>query len=454
VRARDLFGARILDAARTAAASVPDGRDLVVDLVRGGSLAVVVLGHTMMAVVTWEDDVPQVGNLLAEVPALQLLTWLLQVMPAFFAAGAVANSASWSSAVGRGEPWRCWMWSRTRRLLRPVVWYLLVWVPLVLVLRVAAPSAAGPLGMLSTQLLWFLGVYVVVVALTPLERRLAASRWWSVVGLLAAAGVVDMLRFGGELEALGALNLLVVWVLAAVCGLVVRERAGAWYLWLVAAAAFAANAVAVWAGPYPLSMVGMPGEEISNMSPPTFALALHSVALVSLLGALWPTLARWCERARVRVATCVMGGVAMSLYLWHLTALVAVVVAQHELGLDRPALGDPWFWPSTVAYLAVTMVVVLVVVSLAAPLEYLPLPWVELPTSGGGPARSVAAVASVVTLGTGLLVLALCGMGRFPFEEVRFAGVAFNPAMGLAMVAAGLLLGRIGGATPPYRAGR
>lgn len=38
-----------------------------------------------------------------------------------------------------------------------------MWVPLPVLLEAAIGDAAGPLATLSSQLLWFLGVYVVVV---------------------------------------------------------------------------------------------------------------------------------------------------------------------------------------------------------------------------------------------------------------------------------------------------
>ena len=81
------------------AAQTPPGRDRVVDLVRAGSLVVVVFGHSFMALVVFTDHGTELGNTLAETPALQPATWLLQVMPLFFAAGAWANALSYRSAT-------------------------------------------------------------------------------------------------------------------------------------------------------------------------------------------------------------------------------------------------------------------------------------------------------------------------------------------------------------------
>ncbi|MFM8973011.1 MAG: acyltransferase family protein, partial [Actinomycetota bacterium] len=404
-------GVAIWRAAGRAAAATPPDRDRVVDLVRSASLAVVVLGHILMAVVVWDDGTPRIRNLLDLVPALRFLTWVLQVMPLFFAAGAVANRSSWLAAEGRGEPWRVWCWMRLRRLVRPVVPYLAVWIPLLLLLQVLLPDAAAGLARLSTQLLWFLGVYVVVVALTPLEVRLARGGWRSVVGLLAVTALVDLGRFH-IFEGIDLLNFVVVWVLAAVVGLVVRDRSGSGVALLgVAAGAFAANLVLIRFGPYPLSMVGLPGERISNMAPPTLVLAFHAVALIAVVGAARPVLVRVAARVRVWQAVCAVGGVAMTLYLWHLTALVLVTVAEHQLGLDRPTTIGPGFWLATIAHLIVLLAAVVVMVTIAAPLEFRPLPWLERARESAADTRWRLAAEIVGVTGTAIGFLVLAGTG-------------------------------------------
>ncbi|MEX1008936.1 MAG: acyltransferase, partial [Acidimicrobiia bacterium] len=133
-------GVALWRGAGSAVPNTPPARDRVVDLLRAGSLLVVVFGHILMAVVTWRHGTPTVGNLLAEVPEFKIATWALQVMPLFFAAGAIANRLSYASACARGEPWRTWLWHRVRRLIRPVIFYLAIWVPLVLLLAAALPD--------------------------------------------------------------------------------------------------------------------------------------------------------------------------------------------------------------------------------------------------------------------------------------------------------------------------
>ena len=442
-------GVAIWQRAGEVAAATPPGRDRVVDLLRGTSLAIVVAGHILMAVVVWNHGVPRVDNLLELVPELAPLTWVLQVIPVFFAAGAIANRSSFHAATVRQEPWRIWMWARTRRLVRPVLYYLAIWIPIVFALSAAMGPAARPLERLSTQLLWFLGVYVLVVATTAAQLRVARGGLWSVGALVLIVAVVDVGRFHGGGVAVASLNFFIVFFLAAVTGLVVRDLEGRWrLLGCVAAGAVGVNVVLVAFGPYPLSMVGLPGEEISNVGPPTLALALHAVAMVAVIGALWQVLDVLCHRVRVWHAACALGGVAMTLYLWHLTAIFGVVVTQHALDLDRPLVSDAWFWPATLVELVVCLVAVVIVVSVTAPLEYLPVPWLERPRA---PAldrvwRTVAGQASVVLLAVGFLVLAATGMAGFPFSRSRiYAGLALTPGLGIVLVVVGTLAARAAG---------
>jgi hypothetical protein len=448
-RARLIPGVALWHVAGSASRNTPATRDRVVDLLRVGSLLVVVFGHILMAVVTWRGGRPTIGNLLAEVPELKIATWALQVMPVFFAAGAIANRLSYSSACLRGVPWRTWLWHRVRRLMRPVVFYLAIWVPLVLLLTAALPDAGAPLGKLSTQLLWFLGVYLLVIATTPWQMRLAEAGLPAIGALLAVIVFVDLGRFHVS-ESIAVANFLLVWFMAATLGLVMRDHVGRnpWVFACTALATAGANVVLVTWGPYPISMVGMPGEPISNMAPPTVALALHSVVLISLVGLLWPALERLCARPRLWWAVAVAGATAMTVYLWHLTALVGITVLEHEIGFARGSVDHLGFWVATPLHVLAVLATTLVVVSLAVPLEHRPVPWLEQPGTHApaGPWWSVLTGAGVVACGCGLLVLAATGMGGFPFGRVTsYAGLPLTPGSGFVLLVVGVLAVRAGG---------
>jgi hypothetical protein len=435
------------------AATTPRDRDRVVDLLRVGSLLVVVLGHILMVIVRWRGAHPHVHNLLAEVPLLDLATWLLQVMPVFFAAGAIANRLSYRSAALRGEPWRTWVWHRVRRLVRPVVYYLAAWAAIVMVLGALTHEAAGSLARLATQLLWFLGAYLLVVATTPWQIRLARHGFAPVVALIASIVATDALRFH-VLGGTGAVNFFTVWFMAATLGLVVRDRAddraGRRHLACAAIGALVLNIalVSVSALPYPESMVGLPGEKISNMAPPTVVLALHAVILICVVGLLWPALTRVCARPHAWRLVVAGGASAMTIYLWHLTALLGVVEIEHLLGFHRGHVDGLDFWLGTAVHLAVTSVAVALLVALVVPFEHLPVPWLEHPSPHESDHAVWTALASlgVLVLGVGFLVLAATGMGGFPFDRVTsYGGLRLTPGVGVLFVALGAVLTRAGG---------
>src|SRR5687768_616430 len=84
--------------------STPDTRDRFIDGVRAFAILVVVLGHWLIATITWDADGITPGNALADLPALQWLTWAFQVMPLFFVVGGFANRASLLAHRRKGEP--------------------------------------------------------------------------------------------------------------------------------------------------------------------------------------------------------------------------------------------------------------------------------------------------------------------------------------------------------------
>ena len=71
-----------------------------------------VLGHWLMVAITPDGHIT---NALAVVPALQPLTWLLQVMPLFFLVGGFSNRASLTAARRRGDADATWLRGRLTR---------------------------------------------------------------------------------------------------------------------------------------------------------------------------------------------------------------------------------------------------------------------------------------------------------------------------------------------------
>jgi fucose 4-O-acetylase-like acetyltransferase len=199
--------------AHRVAAATPVDRDRFADLLRVASILAVVAGHWLMAVVVWRDGRVQGGNALSLVPGLWLSTWLLQVMPLFFFVGGLANLVS----ARRAGSWARFVRGRAARLLRPTVAFLAAWAVVAAALGLAGvPEAVlRPVARLVVQPLWFLGLYLLVVALAPamlrLHRRFGPA---VVVWLGLAAAMADLLGRVPGLGRVGELNYLLVWLFA------------------------------------------------------------------------------------------------------------------------------------------------------------------------------------------------------------------------------------------------
>lgn len=204
-----------------AASQTPEDRDRIIDAARGISLVVVVAGHAFMGVVSWQYGVPKVGNLLAAYPWTQALTWVFQIVPLFFFAGGAANAISWDKNVERGGTYSEWMWARAQRFLRPIWSYLVIMGVIAAIVTWLAPTrVAAPLMLLTTQLLWFLGSYILVTALTPIFKPTTLSQGViRTLALLVTCGLVDVLRFfQGFPNAVGLANFVLVWTVPAYLG--------------------------------------------------------------------------------------------------------------------------------------------------------------------------------------------------------------------------------------------
>jgi fucose 4-O-acetylase-like acetyltransferase len=437
--------------ARTLAAATPASRDRYVDFLRAFSIAVVVLGHWLMATVSWTDRGVKAGNLLAVVPAMQPLTWLLQVMPVFFFVGGFAHAVTYDAGRRRGGRYAQFVHGRISRLLRPVAVLLAVWVPLTVALDLSPlpPHVVRPVTKLVVQLLWFLGVYVLMVALAPVTLRLHRRYGGRVLLAYAAVAVaVDVASFGYGLRPVGYLNVLAVWLFAHQLGYCYQD--GSFRRWGRLAAGGLVALVALTAyGPYPTSMVGMPGEKVSNMAPPTLCIMALTCWLVGLVMLARPVVTRWLERPRVWTAVVALNGVIMTVFLWHLTALLIAVLVLLPLGFPQPEAGTAAWWALRPVWFAVLLVLLAGLVAVFGRLER-PRPVRYTGWSGRTPAvRQGAAVAGIALVACGVLGLALAGLSEPFTRDSSIVVTRATPLACLAYLAAGAeLLRRTAGPRP------
>ncbi|MFI2783377.1 acyltransferase [Streptomyces sp. ALB3] len=398
---------------RETAEATPATRDRYIDLLRVASLGTVVLGHWLMAAVTTDG----VGNLLAVVPGLQPLTWVLQVMPVFFFVGGFSHALSYRSLVRRrpdgstGPVYPSFLRARLQRLLRPTMVFVLVWGVAALVVQLSG-GGGGLTGVtlrLVTQPLWFIGIYLAMVAFTPALLRLHDRYGWGAFAALAgAAATVDLLRFAVGVPYVEFLNFAFVWLAVHQLGFLRADgrvrRPGA-----LAGAGLVAAVALVAFGPYPLSMVGMPGERISNMAPPTLALLGHGLWLVGAVETLRAPGARLAARPRVRRAVVAANGVAMTAFLWHLTAMLGVYGMMLALGLPLPGPATGAWWAQVPVRIAAAAVVTAALVAAFRAFER-PVRAV--------PGRSASGAGAVSAIGVALALLGVLGL-----SAVGYAGL-------------------------------
>jgi hypothetical protein len=357
--------------AREMAEATPDSRNRVVDLIRVVSILVVVFGHWLMAAVTFEDGEIVPGHLMELADWTHPLTWVFQVMPLFFFVGGYSNALSWRSARRRGEPYGVWLRARLRRLALPVVPLLVVWtiggwVGLRLGLDWEILQLASRVALVPT---WFLAAYVVIVTLAPAALVLWEHLgWWSIGGGLLAGAIADLASIDWGFVPAGFLNYVFVWATVHQLGYAWVDGGleGTGRRFALMAGGFACLLALVWLGPYPVAMVGLDTAQVTNSYPPRVTLTFLGMFQAGLVLLLESSLERWMQRAGPWTGVVLVSSRIMSLYLWHLTAMVMVIglgLVVDGWGFGIEPLGGSW-WASRPLWFAILMVPTLALVAI------------------------------------------------------------------------------------------
>jgi hypothetical protein len=319
-------------------AATPAGRDRSVDALRGLAIAGVILGHWLVTALVLTRSPSGAGlhdaSPLAALPALAPASWIFQTLAIFFFVGGYAAARGGHTGAG----YLAWLRGRLSRLGRPVAVLVAVWVPLTVAMALAgvSPGTIRTLVTLVLDPLWFLGVFAGLTALTPLAEALV-RRCGAAAALFPAAVVagVDLARFGlGAPGWIGWVNVGAGWLVPYLLG--IAWARGALRGWKVPAVMLAAGgagtaALVTWAG-YPASMVGVNGAAISNLNPPTLAAVTFGVTQLGLALLLRPGLARLMRRPLAWAAVALVNLSAMTLFLWHQSAFLAVTMAGAMIG--------------------------------------------------------------------------------------------------------------------------
>lgn len=320
--------------------ATPAGRDRTVDFLRALSIAVVVAWHWVFSITQWKSSgALTMPNPIGDVPGLWIATWVLQIMPLFFFVGGFANYVSWRAAKRNGLPHGAFLASRLKRLLKPVAVLVGVWIAVEFVIGALRPGYSGVLhwGFVVFVPLWFLGTYAAVVCVAPVTLRLhERAPYLTLLGLALLVVVVDLLRFGLGAEVVGFANVLFVFVFIHQLGyfygdgtLTSGSRRAPWML---AVGGLAALLLLTTVGPYPRSMVAVAGDGMSNMFPPNACIAALGTFQAGLALLLRPALNRWLAHRRPWKAVVAANAVSMTVFTWHMTALVLAIGVFQLLG--------------------------------------------------------------------------------------------------------------------------
>ena len=366
----------------TLADATPASRDRVVDFLRAASICAVVVGHWTIGIVWWQDGVLRTTSAIGVTSWLWLATWVLQVMPIFFFVGGFSNLVSLDAARRRGESDGSFVRSRAMRLLRPSLVFFIVWGAIDVAMHLLDVGAStGPRLVGDTTLLrlflppgatlpfgplWFLGVYLVIVAVAPwmiaLHRRF---RWWVPVVMIAGAIGADVIGFQGGWSAVRWCNVAFVLLLPHQLGFFYADgtfdRASKAALWGMVATGLGGlvlltnppfwklfgDARFQWftgIGAYPKSLLGTDVEVVSNAYPPTVCFLLGGIWTIGAVMLARPYLQRWLQHRRPWKATIAVNAVIMTLFLWHMTAYLCAVLVLWPLGLAREHDSTAAWW--------------------------------------------------------------------------------------------------------------
>ncbi len=363
-----------LTAANLAAATKSD-RNRAVDLYRVIAMIAVAIGH-WLAMVAIDDDGELVGgNALEFIPELSWATWLLQVMPLFFVVGGFSSAISLDSHNAKGGNAQDWIAARLRRMMPPAITLAGVWLAVIAIAAIVGQAPLAIQGAAAAAIpLWFLANYTIDTALAPFVlprfRRNPVGFGGAILGTFLA---LEAMRIA-DVPVLPHLNWVLGWLAFQMLGMAWRDGLIPTGRTLVALAGTfwaAALAAVLSGGPWHTSMVNFPGMENSPTAPPTLALLLFGTAYSLTAIHFAPRISDWlAERPKAWAGVIAANTVAMSVYLWHMTAAVIVMAATHmTIGLSDAAVGSAEWWILKVPSVLAASLVLAPIVALVSRIE-------------------------------------------------------------------------------------
>ncbi len=329
------------------------GRDRFMDLLRVGSLVVIIAGHWLGVVPTVQGGVIA-GLMVYDVdPRYWPATWLFDVVPLFFFVGGFANAVSYRRLreAGRASEFRS---RRLVRLLVPTLVFIGLWLVIEALLAILDVGGRGPLRgmrwgfMTPFAPLWFLGVYLVSVLLVPVTLQMH-ERLGAVVPAAMLVGVlaVDWLAFGtGHTNLLG-LNIVLAWLLPNQLGYFYADgrlqRIPA-RVWAGLSTGLLVLLVVLTSLPWYGRNLLDNGVAIIGITAPTLPFAVLSLLAVAVAMCVRERLERLVETTVLGAAVKGLTPVAMTAFLWHMTSYFAAVALMAAIPIPFPSTPNVTWW--------------------------------------------------------------------------------------------------------------
>ena len=367
--------------------ATPATRDRYVDFLRAASILAVVFGHWFISIIHWPDALIYQTSAVGVTSYLWLGTWAFQVMPIFFFVGGFSNMVTFQAYERRGGSAWSFVKDREVRLLKPSLVFLGVWTVIQVFLHVAdIGRPTGPTLWDGTRLLrgvrppgatipfgplWFLGVYMVVVAIAPAMIRFHRRYGlWVPAAMIAGTIAADVIGFGGHPE-VRWFNVAFVLLLPHQLGFLYADgrlpAQPSWVFWTMVTVGLAGLVLLTnpWVfrlfgearfdwfptiGYYPKSLLGTDVEPISNAYPPTVCFMLGGIWSIGAVMLLRPQVSRLLQRPGPWKFTIFVNSMIMTLFLWHMTAYLIAILLLWPLGSGHEADSTARWWMERVVW--------------------------------------------------------------------------------------------------------
>lgn len=91
-------------------------------------------------------------------------------------------------------------------------------------------------------------------------------------------------------------------------------------------------------------MVGLPGEKLSNMNPPTVAIMFLAITQIGLVIVFRDRLQKFLQRKKPWKITVAINSMIMTIFCWHQSALCIVSIARLGLNIKEAPAGSGTWW--------------------------------------------------------------------------------------------------------------